>query len=72
MDEAEDCAKQALRTGPVRKEQTSRMHSKRALVNFSTKHKTREQDITHGITDTSDGSRKATSHDKQSRQDTSI
>lgn len=33
---------------------------------------TREQDITHGITDTSDGSRKATSHDKQSKQDTSI
>ncbi len=36
MDEAEECAKQSLRTGPVRKEQTSRVHSKRALVNFST------------------------------------
>lgn len=39
MDEAKDCAKQALRTGPVGKEQTSGVHSKRALVNFSTKHK---------------------------------
>lgn len=38
MDEAEECAKQSLRTGPVRKEQTSHVHSKRALVNFSRKH----------------------------------